>query len=53
LNGKVSCSNVVWFERYKKKKLFLKGEKASMDLDAPMNIPDEGCAVSTCSENPL
>jgi hypothetical protein len=43
VNCKVSDSNIVWCERYKKEKLFVKEKKVtSTDLDAPLNIPDRG-----------
>jgi hypothetical protein len=43
VNCKVSDSNIVWCERYKKEKLFVRGKKStSRDLDASLNSLDRG-----------
>lgn len=53
MNYKVSNSKVIWFERYRKEKLFQMKKRASMNLDAPMNSPDRVVYLSACSEYPL
>jgi hypothetical protein len=42
VNCKVSDSNIVWCERYKKEKLFVGGKSTITDLDVSLNIPDRG-----------
>jgi hypothetical protein len=41
VNCKVSDSNIVWCERYKKDKLFVREKSINTDLDAPLNNPDK------------
>jgi hypothetical protein len=54
-NCKVLNSNILWCERYKKEKLFVRKKSTSTDLDAPMNNSYRAIEeqLRGCSENPL
>jgi hypothetical protein len=40
VNCKVLDSTIVWCERYKKEKKFVREKSTSIDLGAPLNNPD-------------